>query len=102
MSRVRPPYSDYVKFCMKFYSRNITPPRFRNDIVKNNWYACHRAIEPYSDRDKDILVYVYGAFDTLGDNVYAAANKYHINQNIIWDMMKEFERKVAVERGLCP
>lgn len=101
MGKNRPPYSDYVMFCMKLYSRNLTPPQFRNVIAKNNWYACSRAIESYSDRDKDILVYVYGAFDTLSDNVYAMANKYHIHQDVIWGMMKEFERKVAVERGLC-
>lgn len=101
MGRFRPPYADYVMFCMKFYSRHLSSPRFRTEVEKNNWHACHEVIKQYSDRDKDILVYVYGAFDTLGDNVYAMANKYHIHQNIIWDMMKEFERKVAVERGLC-
>jgi hypothetical protein len=45
-------------------------------------------------------VAVYGGYDTLPDNVYEMANKYHINQNIIWDMLKEFERKVAKKRLL--
>jgi hypothetical protein len=74
--------------------------QFRSEVDRANWNACHKAMEDYSDRDKHILGYVYGAFDTLGDNVYVMANKYHINQNIIWDMMKDFERKVARERGL--
>lgn len=62
--------------------------------------ACHDAIGSYSERDKDILVYVYGSYDTLADNVYTMSKKYSINQNIIWDMMKEFERKIAEKRGL--
>ena len=54
----------------------------------------------YSDRDRDILVTVYSGFDTLADNVYETAKKFNINQNIIWDMMKDVERKIAQARGL--
>lgn len=96
----RPCYTDYVRHAIRFYSRYLNKNRFKNDVDKLNWSACHTAIADYSDRDKDILVYVYGEFDTLADNVYAMANKYHIHQNIIWDMMKDFEREVAIERGL--
>lgn len=93
-------YSEYVRHCMRFYSRNIDKPRFNTDVDKNNWYACHKAIERYSDRDKDILIRVYGMYDTLADNVYEVAKLYAIDQNIIWDMLKEFERVVARKRGL--
>lgn len=96
----RPCYTDYVRHIIRFYARYLGETSFRNPVDRANWYACHSALKPYSDRNKDILVYVYGAFDTLGDNVYVMANKYHINQNIIWDMMKNFEREVAIERGL--
>lgn len=96
----KPCYSDYVRHAIRFYTRYSNPGYFKNMVDRANWNACHKAIESYSDRDTRILVYVYGAYDTLGDNVYEMANKYQIHQNIIWDMMKEFERKVAVERGL--
>ena len=96
----RPFYSEYVKHAMRFYARNVQQPRFKSEADKNNWYACANVIKEYSDRDRDILVLVYGGFDTLADNVYETAKKYSINQNIIWDMMKEFERKVARKRGL--
>jgi hypothetical protein len=85
---------------MRYYARNTNKPRFNTDVDKNNWYACHRAIEGYSDRDKDILIRVYGLFDTLADNVYEVAKAYAIDQNIIWDMLKIFERSVAKKRGL--
>jgi hypothetical protein len=85
---------------MRFYSRNTDKPRFNTEVDKNNWYACHRAIEHYSERDKDILICVYGMHDTLADNVYEMAKQYKIDQNIIWDMLKDFEHSVAKKRGL--
>ena len=96
----KPFYTDYVRHALRFYSRNLDMTTFKKDVDKANWNACNDSINFYSDRDKDILVYVYGSYDTLADNVYAMAKKYSINQNIIWDMMKEFERMVALERGL--
>lgn len=96
----KPFYSDYVRHAMRFYSRNIGKQTFKTDADKQNWLACDKAIKDYSDRDKNILVAVYGGYDTLPDNVYNISNKYHINQNIIWDMLKEFERKLAKKRGL--
>lgn len=97
---IRPFYSEYVRHCMRFYSRNTNKPRFNTEVDKNNWYACHRAIDRYSDRDKDILIRVYALYDTISDNVYEVANAYQIDQNIIWDLLKEFERAVAKKRGL--
>ena len=96
----RPFYSEYVRHCMRYYSRNKNRPRFNTEVDKNNWYACHRAIEHYSDRDKDILTRVYGMYDTLADNVYEVAKLYSIDQNIIWDMLKDFEHSIAKKRGL--
>ena len=96
----RPFYSEYVRHCMRFYSRNTIKPRFNTEVDKNNWYACNRAIERYSDEEKNILLRVYGLYDTIADNVYEVAKADNIDQNIIWDMVKEFERSVAKKRGL--
>ena len=96
----KPCYSEYVRHVIRFYARYNKKKQFKTVTDQQNWYSCHNVISTYSTRDKDILSYVYGAFDTIADNVYVMANKYHIHQNIIWDMMKEFERKVAIERGL--
>lgn len=96
----RPFYSEYVRHCMRFYARNLTNPTFKTHVDKMNWEACHAEIMCLSDKTKDILVTVYGGFDTLPDEVYNASRKYSMNQNIIWDMMKDFERAVAKQRGL--
>ena len=95
-------YSDYVRHAMRFYSRTVgtTPPQFKTEVDKLNWMSCHAVVKTYSDRERDILVTVYGGYDTLPDEVYGASKKFGIHQNIIWDMMKDFERKVAKKRLL--
>ena len=98
--QIKPFYTDYVRHALRFYSRNLIRPRFKKDADRDNWNACHDVISKYSDRDKDILVYVYGSYDTLADNVYEMSKKHRIHQSIIWDMMKEFERTIAEKRGL--
>ena len=96
----KPFYTDYVRHALRFYSRNLTISHFKKEVDRENWNACHDVISDYTKRDKDILVYVYGSYDTLADNVYEISTKHRIHQNIIWDMMKEFERKIAEKRGL--
>ena len=96
----RPFYSEYVRHALRFYTRNLTQHHFRSDIDKYNWLACESTLDGYSDRDRDILVAVYSGYDPLADNVYETAKKYDINQAIIWDMMKDVERKIAKRRGL--
>lgn len=96
----RPFYSEYARHCLRFYSRNADKPRFNTEVDKNNWYACHKALERYSDQDKGIIIRVYALYDTIADNVYEVAKEYEIDQNIIWDLLKEIERSVAKKRGL--
>ena len=101
MNRHREPtYTAYVRHAMRFYSRYLNIKEFRNEIDKANWLACHKVIQGYSPIDKDILVCVYGERDTLGDNVYNVSRRYGVYQDVVWEMMREFERKVAIERGL--
>jgi len=96
----KPFYSDYVRHAMRFYSRNLQIAYFKSEVDKINWLSCHKAIGVFSERDKEILISVYQGFDTLPDNVYEVAKKYNIDQNIIWDMMKDLERKIAKRRKL--
>ena len=101
MNRCKEPiYTPYVRHAMRFYSRYLHINEFKNETDQANWSACDRAIQGYSPVDKDILVCVYGERDTLADNVYNVSRKYGVHQDVVWEMMREFERKVAVERGL--
>lgn len=96
----RPFYSDYVRHAMRFYARNLEISHFKSDVDKMNWTSCCEIIQTYSNKDRDILIKVYGGFDTLADNVYLVAETNDIDQHYIWDMMKEFERKIAERRKL--
>lgn len=93
-------YSEYVRHCLRFYARNLDISHFNTKVDKDNWYSCDSVIKRCSDRDRDIIIAVYGNFDTLADNVYEAAQKHNIPQEIIWDMMKDIERKIAKKREL--
>ena len=100
-NRYREPiYTSYVRHAIRFYSRYLHIKEFKNEPDKANWLACHRAIQEYSPLDKDILVCVYGERDTLADNVYNVSRRYGVHQDVVWEMMREFEHDVAVERGL--
>lgn len=96
----RPFYSDYVRHALRFYTRHLQTPKFKTEADHDNWYACHNVLKDYSDRDHNIIIAVYSGYDTLADNVYETAKEFGINQNIIWDIMKDFERKVAQARKL--
>lgn len=96
----RPAFTEYVRHMMRFYSRHLHDVQFRSKADEKNWKACHAVISKMPLKTKDILVFVYGECDTLPDNVYSASHKFSINQNIIWDTMKVFERAVATQRGL--
>lgn len=96
----RPFYSEYVRHCMRFYSRNLHITRFKTLVDDANWKACNEVMLELPEKTRDILVSVYSGYDTLADEVYNTSRKYSINQNIIWDMMKVFERAVAERRGL--
>ena len=96
----RPFYSEYVRHCLRFYTRNKDFTHFKSESDKKNWFACEIVFKGYSEKDQEILTSIYGEYDTLADNVYVTSKKHEINQNIIWDMMKDVERKIAQERGL--
>ena len=96
----RPFYSEYVRHCLRFYTRNRTLPNFKSEADKNNWYACATVLKGCTDRDRDIIFEVYSAYDTLADNVYEVSKKHNIDQAVIWDLMKSIERKIARRRGL--
>ena len=97
----RPFYSEYVKHALRFYSRNcISQPVFKSEADKLNWWSCHSVLKKRTNQEVAILVRVYSGYDTLPDEVYQASKEYKINQNIIWDLMKEVEHKIAHRRGL--
>lgn len=94
-------YSDYVKHALRFYTRfPRRPATFNTDADRDNWTACDDVFKTYAYADKVILFDVYSGRDTLADEVYNASKKHNLEQNVIWEMMKAIEHKIAKTRGL--
>lgn len=93
-------YSEYVSHCLRFYSRNRDIRQFNTLVDENNWKACDTVFAEYSPEDREVLLSVYEGRDTLADEVYNASQKYHVEQNVIWDKLKKLERDIARARGL--
>ena len=96
----KPYYSDYVRHCLRFYTRNLDLAHFKSEADKSNWLACASVLKTYEEKDRTILIEIYSGYDTLADNVYEVSKKHNVNQAPLWDMMKELERKIARKRGL--
>lgn len=92
-------YSDYVNHCLRFYARHSCPI-FHSEADKKNWNACDSALKSFTDSDRDMILSVYTEGDTIPDNVYQIAKSKGVNQDTIWKMVNELEKKVAKRRGL--
>ncbi len=92
-------YSEYARHCMKFYTRH-PQPQFRNEVDRMNWRACESAVRKCTENERAILRSVYGRGDTIADNVYQTAKAFGVEQNLVWKLIKEVERRVAKRRML--
>lgn len=92
-------YSEYVNHCLRFYARHPLP-LFHSESDKKNWNACERALKSFSDSDRDIILTIYIEGDTIPDNVYQLAKSRSMEQDSIWKLINDLERKVAKRRGL--
>ena len=94
-------YTEYVRHALRFFARNyVKPSTFKSEADARNWMACHTILKSYPDNERETLIEIYSGYDTLPDEVYNASKKHKIDQNVIWDLMKEVERKIARRRGL--
>ena len=92
-------YSEYVRHCMKFYTR-YPHPSFENEIDKLNWTACEEAMKNYTDTQRRILVYVYNLEGVMPENVFQTARACGVGQDAVWRLVKDLERRIAKGRQL--
>ena len=93
-------YSDYVKHALRFYARNQEAKHFKTPIDKDNWFSCDIVLKKCTETEKEMILSVYRGYDTLADELYNTAKKYNINQNVLWDLMKDIEHNIAKKRKL--
>lgn len=92
-------YSDYARHCLRFYCR-CPRSAFQSEAAKHDWHAGKNALESFSPQNQALLHSLYQNRDTMEDAVYAAAQAAGIEQETIWNLMGEAERRTAKRRGL--
>lgn len=92
-------YSEYVQHCMRFYSRH-SDPEFRTEVDKLNWKACESALKGFTDKDRELLLEIYKRQETVSEGICNIANAKSLNQNDLWKLVGDLERKVAKRRNL--
>ncbi len=102
---MRPYYSEFVRHCLRYYIKTLDEgkgghPIFRTDADRENWSACHNVLKDYSQYDMDIISEIYRPGDTIADKIYLLAQTKRVNQDTIWGLINNTERKIAKKRGL--
>ncbi len=92
-------YSEYINHCLRLYTRHHIST-ITDEVSKLNWIACDKVFKPLNDNDKKLVKEVFSKNDTLMDNVYEVAKQNNIDQNRIWKILSDLQRKIAKERGL--
>lgn len=102
---MRPHYAEYVKHAMRFYAKSrinasSEQPRFKTEADKKNWNACQTALNTYSDEEREVFVALYSDTAPLPEAIAKIAKEHHMEQNHVWNMVNDLEKKVAKRRGL--
>lgn len=92
-------YSDYTQHCIRFYIR-YPKATFKTLSDKHNWDACKNAYEKLDKNKQEIIHYLFWERDTLPDNIYQISKQKNISQKVIWEILQDFEKMVATNRGL--
>lgn len=102
---MRPRYSDDVSRWLRHYAltQDEAPGcllRFKDEEERDGWAACHSVLKDYSRRDANIIIHLYLPGDTMADKIYEMAKSMGVSQNLLWNLMRDTERKIAQKRGL--
>ena len=96
---MRTHYSIYTQHCMRFYTR-YPSPIFGSEADEKDWKACEDALKDFSPYQVDILTTVYRENDTLMNNIRKVSIARNIDQDKIWKLVSELEKRIAEKRGL--
>ena len=72
----------------------------KTEADKKNWNACHTALNTYSDEEREVFVALYSDTAPLPEAIAKIAKEHRMEQNRVWNMVNDLEKKVAKRRGL--
>ena len=102
---MKPYYSEYVRHCLRYYIMTLDEgkgghPIFKTEVDKANWSVCHNVLKDYSEKDMEIIAYIYRPGDTIADKIYLLSKTKQVTQDRLWGLINTTERKIAKKRGL--
>ena len=102
---MKPYYSEYVRHCLRYYIMTLDEgkgghPIFKTEVDKANWSVCHNVLKDYSEKDMEIIAYIYRPGDTIADKIYLLSKTKQVTQDRLWGLVNTTERKIAKKRGL--
>lgn len=93
-------YTDYVRHCLRFYSRYPQLSEFENEIDELNWKAVERVVSRLEVGQREMIIAIYTGRDTFADEIYNAAQLFGVEQNELWVLTRKVEQQIANERSL--
>lgn len=102
---MKPYYSEFVRHCLRYYIKTLEEgkgghPVFNSEAERENWSACYQVLNNFSEKDMDIVVYLYRPGDTIADKIYELSKSKGVSQDTIWSLVNRVERGIAKQRGL--
>lgn len=92
-------YVPYVRHCVRYYLANRERPAFDNPVSQSNWESVDKTLSQFETQERQILEDAYrdGLTDTA---VYTVSDRYRIPHTMVWVLINQFEKEVAINRGL--
>lgn len=78
---------------------NRERPAFDNPVSQSNWESVDKTLSQFDKQEQQILEAAYrdGLTDTA---VYTVSDHYGIPHTMVWVLINQFEKEVAINRGL--
>lgn len=96
---MRPYFADYAVHCLKLRLKNPEPPSDPLDL--KNWTSADAVVKNLTTKETDILRKVY-SYHNCGfqEQIEYCAGKYESTVDEVWDLIRNVQYEIAVQRGL--
>lgn len=95
----RPAYSNFVRHCMRFYAK-YPHPVFGSEADIRKWRSCDDALKGFSEQERELLISVFSGSDDLSGNICRVSEVHGMDQDHIWHLVYDLERKIAQKWGM--
>ena len=90
---MKPFYAEYSRYALGVWARS--PDLCAEGASSNAWEAARRAVSGFAETDRAYLVALYGPGLSLAHSIPAAARRYHVPYDDLWQLARRAERRIA-------